>query len=384
MRLRPEAEISPAKLFRDVAWSVATGISLYHPIFGAYFLAIALLDALRLGEPNRIVRALSFEAGLSSVIGAGGRRRSARLSALADRLAGGGLEPRTMASLLLSKGITAFLQGRWKDCPDYCRQAEQLLRDHCVGDLGTRHGQDLPPLGAEPPGRIRHAGLRAAAGDPGLPRTGRAVCPDEHRQHPLADPLPHPGRPRGGLPRPAGGDGRMPAPRLLHPALQGALQPVADRPLPRPQPGGLGENIASLAMAGPVAAVAGAGPARFDPARRARCALAAAATAADRARLLRCCRGDVRRLRRQKAPWAAALAVLVEAGIASTTDQRCRAVGLLRDALQRLEAVQMQAFVAAARYCLGSLLGGEEGAAHLLQAGAWMKSQGIKNPAAWR
>ena len=139
VRLRPEADLSREKLFRaDVAWSVATGISLYHPIFGAYFLAIALLDALRLGEPNRIVRALSFEAALSSVIGSRGCRRSARLSAMAESLTSDATDALTTSSIILSKGITAFLQGRWKDCPEYCRQAEQLLRDHCVGAIWQR------------------------------------------------------------------------------------------------------------------------------------------------------------------------------------------------------------------------------------------------------
>jgi hypothetical protein len=113
---------------------------------------------------------------------------------------------------------------------------------------------------------------------------------------------------------------------------------------------------------------------------RARCAVAAAAMTPDKLRLLQCAGDDAHRLRQEKVPWATALAVLVEAGIASTRNEKSHAVRVLRDALERLEAVQMQAFAAAARYCLGNLLGGEEGNRHLRQAHAWMESQGIKNP----
>ncbi len=100
----------------------------------------------------------------------------------------------------------------------------------------------------------------------------------------------------------------------------------------------------------------------------------------DKARLLECAGADARRLKQEKVSWAIALAALVEAGIASTMNKRSLAVSILRDALERLEAVPMRAFAAAARYGLGSLVGGEEGDRHLLQACTWMESQGIKNP----
>jgi tetratricopeptide (TPR) repeat protein len=382
MRLRPEAEIPPAKLVRaDVAWSVATGISLYHPVFGAYFLAIALLDALRLGEPNRIVRALSFEAGLSSVMGAGGSRRSARLSALAESLASRGLEPRTMASILLSKGITAFLQGRWKDCPDFFRQADQLLRDHCVGAIWERDTARIFRLWA-----LNHLGEYATLVRD-LPQAIQD-CRERGELYALT----------------SIGSILTPVISLVQDDPEGASRDLQAIMAGCPGRGSFIQHYKALYSQLQIDLYRGHGREAWDKVTqawpwlvrslllrvqvqhvlmrhaRARCALAAAAMTPDPARLLRCCRDDVRRLRREKAPWAAALAVLVEAGIASTMNQKSRAVSLLRDALQRLEAVQMQAFVAAGRYCLGSLLGGEEGNRHLLQATAWMESQGIKNP----
>ena len=100
----------------------------------------------------------------------------------------------------------------------------------------------------------------------------------------------------------------------------------------------------------------------------------------ERNHLLQSAREDASRLKRLKVPWAMALARLVEAGIASTMHQKSQAVSILRDALERLEAVHMQSYAAAARYCLGSLLEGEEGQRHLFQARSWMESQGIRNP----
>ena len=382
VRLRPEADISPGQLVRaDVAWSVATGIALYHPIYGAYFLAIALLDALRLGEPNRIVRALSFEAGLSSVAGPGGARRSARLSAMAESLTNDGTDPQTMASIILSKGITAFLQGRWKDCPEYCRQAEQLLRDHCVGAIWQRDTARIFRLWA-----LNHLGEYATLAHE-LPQVIQD-CRERGELYALT----------------SIGSIVTPVISLVQDDPEGASRDLQAIMEGCPRRGFYIQHYKELYSQLQIDLYRGRGLEAWDKISqawpwlvrslllrvqvqhilvrhaRARCALAAAATSPDRARLLQCCRDDVRRLKRQKVPWAIALAVLVEAGIASTTNEKSRAVSILRDALERLEAVPMQSFAAAARYWLGSLLGGEEGDRHLLQARDWMESQGIKNP----
>jgi hypothetical protein len=382
VRPRPEADISREKLFRaDVAWSVATGISLYHPIFGAYFLAIALLDALRLGEPNRIVRALSFEAALSSVIGSRGCRRSARLSTLAESLTGDATDALTTSSIILSKGITAFLQGRWKDCPEYCRQAEQLLRDHCVGAIWQRdtarifrlwalnHMGEYAILTRELPQAIQDCRERGELY--ALTSIGSIVTPiislvqDDPEGASRALHAIMEGCPRRGL--------FIQHYKELYSQLQIDLYRGrgldAWTKISQAWPWLVGSLLLRVQVQHVLIRHA-----------RARCALAAAAMTPERDHLLQSAREDASRLKRLKVPWAMALARLVEAGIASTMQQKSQAVSILRDALERLEAVHMQSYAAAARYCLGGLLEGEEGQRHLLQARSWMESQGIRNP----
>jgi tetratricopeptide (TPR) repeat protein len=382
VRLRPEADISREKLFRaDVAWSVATGISLYHPIYGAYFLAIALLDALRLGEPNRIARALSFEAALSSVVSSSGSRRSARLSAMAESLTGGGTHPRTTASIILSKGITAFLQGRWKDCPDYCRQAEQLLRDHCVGAIWERDTARIFRLWA-----LNHLGEYATL----VHELPQAIqdCRERGELYALT----------------SIGSILTPIISLVQDDPEGASRDLQAIMEGCPRHGFFIQHYKELYSQLQIDIYRGRGLHAWNKISqawpwlvrslllrvqvqrilirhaRARCALAAADLTPDKARLLRYADDDARRLKQEKVPWAIALAVLVQAGVASTMNEKSRATTLLQDAIERLEAVEMRAFAAAARYCLGTLLGDQEGSRHSLQARAWMDSQGIKNP----
>jgi len=296
-------------------------------------------------------------------------------------MAGLPLEPQTMASILLSKGITAFLQGRWKDCPDYCRQAEQLLRDHCVGAIWERDTARIFRLWA-----LNHLGEYGTLAYE-LPQAVQD-CRERGELYALT----------------SIGSILTPIISLVQDDPEGASRDLQAIMEGCPRRGSFIQHYKALYSQLQIDLYRGRGREAWEKISqawpwlgrslllrvqvqhvlmrhaRARCALAAAATAPDRARLLRCCRDDVRRLRRQKAPWAVALAALVEAGIASTINEKGRAVSLLRDAMDRLEAAQMQAFVAAARYCLGSLLGGEEGDRQLLQATAWMESQGIKNP----
>jgi hypothetical protein len=113
---------------------------------------------------------------------------------------------------------------------------------------------------------------------------------------------------------------------------------------------------------------------------RARCALAAAAQAANPAPLLRAAEADARRLRREKLPWAAALSDLVRAGCAACSGDTGSVSASLNATVLRLDALDMQLYAAAARYRLGELLGGQEGRALVSEATLWMTGQGIRHP----
>ncbi len=112
-----------------------------------------------------------------------------------------------------------------------------------------------------------------------------------------------------------------------------------------------------------------------------RCAVAAAAVADNPRALLRAAEGYARRLDRQRAAWASAMALLIRAGAAAVRGDAAGAVARLTAAVAAYDAVDMGLYAASARRRLGGLLGGEEGRALIAQADAWMTGQGISNPA---
>jgi hypothetical protein len=114
---------------------------------------------------------------------------------------------------------------------------------------------------------------------------------------------------------------------------------------------------------------------------RARVALAVTATARNARPHLRAACHTIRLLRRERMPWGEALAQLLCAGVAASRADRIEAVRLLRQAVERLEAIDMHLHAAAARRRLGELLGGAEGRDLLARADAWMAGQQIVNPA---
>ena len=115
--------------------------------------------------------------------------------------------------------------------------------------------------------------------------------------------------------------------------------------------------------------------------RRAHCALAAAADAADPGPLLRSAGRDARRLEREGMAWSMALARPIRAGIAAACGDRATAVRLFADAVSDLEAVDMNLYAAGRRRRLGELLGGAEGQAQVERADSWMRQQTIRDPA---
>jgi hypothetical protein len=66
--------------------------------------------------------------------------------------------------------------------------------------------------------------------------------------------------------------------------------------------------------------------------------------------------------------------------VANATGDRPGAIAALRDVLAVATAAEMMLHVAAARYQLGSLLGGEAGLAMVAQADEEMASRGVRSP----
>lgn len=114
---------------------------------------------------------------------------------------------------------------------------------------------------------------------------------------------------------------------------------------------------------------------------RGRCAVASLeAEPALRPHRLAEIRRIARELENEKMGWSAPFAAILRAGAANAEGERQRAIDELKSAIERALAADMTGYATAARYQLGSLLGGAEGAALVANADAAMQAQGVRVP----
>jgi hypothetical protein len=346
-------------------------------IQGAYFQSRTLRLALDAGEPARLVRALSFEAGHESIGGTSSTRRTTRLLEAARQLACELGEPTALALVSLSEGVVAALAGEWQRGRSLCDLAEGVFRESCLGcwwEQGTAHRFALWPLlfmgelaevGRRLPGLIKEARERddlygetnlclvagtyllLAADQPARARKELAEVMARwsqqgfHVQHMnrLHDDVVidlYEGQPRQAWQRLQDNWGALQRSQLL------LIQQVRI----------------------------------FMTHLRSRAALALAAAKPNPA-LVRSALRDARTLWRERAPWARALSRLLEAGAAHR--QGAPAAALLRDAVERCEKTDMRLYAESARWQLGRL--SEPGSVSLTdQAEAWMRSQHVVRP----
>jgi tetratricopeptide (TPR) repeat protein len=116
---------------------------------------------------------------------------------------------------------------------------------------------------------------------------------------------------------------------------------------------------------------------------RGRAAVAAARRAPPaRARsLLRAAERDARAVAREGSPTAGPLATVIDAAVQHQRGDAEAAVRSLRQAAAGFEASSLALHAAVARRRLGELLGGDEGAALVAAADAWMRTEAIADPA---
>jgi serine/threonine protein kinase len=88
-----------------------------------------------------------------------------------------------------------------------------------------------------------------------------------------------------------------------------------------------------------------------------------------------------RKLAREKMPYASLAGSILTASVANATGDRPGAITALREVLASATAAEMMLHVAAARYQLGSLLGGETGKAMVAQAEEEMATRGVRSTA---
>jgi serine/threonine protein kinase len=381
-RRRDVHQVDAGELRRlEICRAAAVGLSMVDPLRGAYFQTRYLLLALRTGEPQHLVQALAMEGAHASVGGCFSRRRTNELLRAAETLAQQVAQPYPAAMVALAKGIADALEGRWESAWTLCDQAEGIFRTHCTGvmwELSTSHRFALWPLmflgevaemGRRLPALIKEArernDLYAVTNLSLVIRTFVRLADDEPERarrevRQVIDEWSQQG---------------------FHVQHMNRLFDEVQIDLYQGEGSAAWERVTSQWPA-----LARSYLLRVQQVRvfllhvRARAALAAAPIAADPGPLLHAAERDARLLRRERIPWAGALAQLVRAGVAMGRHDAGGAGQLLEDAAGRLDAAGLRLHAAAARRRLGDLVGGSEGRRLVEQADAWMKGQNIRRP----
>ena len=382
-RVREVRDVDPAVLTRlDVCWSAASGFGLVNYARGGFFYARHLLLALQTGEPRRVARALASEAGYISAAGTSSTRHTGRLLVAAESIPLPSDDIYSIAILEMNRGYVEYLSGRWKLAHEALDRTETLLRKLPSGatwELDTTQTFSLWSLiylGSIADLRRRHAELIRLAEN-----RGNLFAMMNLNTYILATIKTGDGEPEVARQELQAISGRW--------SQQGFHVQHHNEALARVNIE-LYEGNGRIALdfleekwpAYKKSLLLHVQQVRIDVIQlRARAALATAMNAVDPRPLLRSAERDAGRLERERAGWADALARLFRAAISQGRGDTVGARRRLQEAVTMLEGVNMRLFAQAARRRLGGLIGGEQGAAMVVEADSWMTNQGIRNPA---
>ncbi len=127
-------DLRPADLERlDVLYAASTSLGMIDHIRGADFQTRHLLGALKLGEQRRVCRALAIEVVFRSSEGKGDRARTQRLFegciAMAEQLE----DPYLRGVVELARGALAFFGMRFRPAAEAFTAADRIFTGECVG-----------------------------------------------------------------------------------------------------------------------------------------------------------------------------------------------------------------------------------------------------------
>ena len=382
-RERDETEISPVRLVKvDILSSIARGLALTDHIRGADFNARFLLAALRLGEPRRILSALTMEANFAATSGPESshiRRTLAACERIQHQL-NDALAEIYMES---ARSYVSFMGGQWGASLRSAETSFRLWSDHG----GTSWERCM--MNIQIHWSMFYLGELAE-----MTRRMPALLQDA--------------RDRGDLLSVSGmvlGLNNLMI--LNHDGPEQALREV-DELMARWSVQGyhlqhymaLLARVHVLLFTGDGAGACAALRADWRPLKRSlllklpsvlhevhhlrgRAALlhAAGTTGSQRAELHGQARKEIDQLVDSRLPWVHAVGMLLSAALAAQQGKDELAVERLRAAVDQLEAGEMKLYAAAARLRLGALLGGDEGAGFLSAGRDFMARQGVRDQA---
>jgi eukaryotic-like serine/threonine-protein kinase len=361
---------------------VAIGLTMIDTIRGADFQTRNLLLALRAGEPYRVARSMAWEATHAAMGGESSKKRSASLLAAADALVSRLDQPHALGMATMSRGVAAYFHGAWKEGRDVCDRAIEVFRNRCTGvtwELDTASAfafwslwflGELAEMTRRFPILVKEAherGDRLAEANYttfGGPFVWLAADDPEGGLQALANVM---------------GDWSK---QDFHVQHFTTLTASAQIELYRGNGAAAWQHIVDQWPAMASSALLHVESVRiFMIHLRARCALAAAASAADPEPLLKVVRRDARKLEREKPSWCRCMPLMLRAALAFREGNASQAAKLLGNAADAADSADMKLFGAAARRRQGLLLGGAEGQSLVAVADAFMASQRIQQPA---
>ncbi len=376
------SQLSPERLRQiDACWGAAGGFAVVDPLLGAALQGRHLELALAAGEPYRVSRALSLEAGYLYALAPGrrpfGSQVLARAREMAERLG----HPHALAMATGAAGIVAQHSGRWRESLELMDAADAIFRDGCPGTPWERAmcelfaAIDLFYLGDLR--ALATRGLRAVVeaderGDLFQADTVRvqglsiAELADDRPDDVDASLIAAIRRwPNGGYIRDCAGPLQLARVRLY--AQDGARARTASlEQAARAEAAGMLHNQHQRLESWHVRGAAALAAALDESQPRALLAEATRAAA---------------KIEKERMAWSAPLALLLRAGVAGVKAEAAPAIALLEQAIAQLDANQMALYAAAARRRLGQVRGGPDGAALVAEAEAWMAAHGVRNSA---
>jgi hypothetical protein len=381
---RAAAEIPPVKLLRiDTCWSVMSGMAMVDNIRSLDFQTRYLLLALDAGEPYRIALAYAAEAAFHATRGRPGRARAATLARLASTMSARVDNPHAIAFATLCSGLTAVLNGEWKQASLLLDRAFALLRDTCVGATWELNAAQSFLIGSFLyQGEFTEAARRlppvlATARDCGnLYLEAELRTRMKSLLHLVADEPDEADRQTREVMQRwwSGGFTRQHYNHVLGSAITALYR-------------GDGESAWRLVSENE-AAITRTLMTRVQLIRielsylRGRCALALAAdreATAARRRLLSVARREARQIARERMPWSDGFAHVLQAAVAYQEGRPSIAERCLADATDAFDRADMGLYSAGARRQLG-LLRGNRGQALVREAEAWMSRHTVRNP----
>jgi len=381
---RTQQELSPDLMMRiDVAWGVTIGLARIDYIRSAYFQSIQLALALKLGDPYRIARALSVEAGMASVRGGPAMRQAGALLDEADRHCRQIGHPHLLGMAKLCRATAYYFAGQFRPGVREAEEAEKIFREQCTGvtwEIDTSQIYSLYSL--EYLGNLRELATRI----PLLQRQAEDRGDLYHLIHFAARP---------NVVWLAQDDPDTAERYLASVAANRPREETFAKSFHFPQFVELfarsqldiyrGRGVESWTRVQDLRPDHARWMSRVQLVRiesrhlRARCGLAAAAETGDK-HILAEVQREADLIFAERMPWSLPLAESLRAGVYAVQGRVEQSRALFESAVRNFEKVEMSLFAAAAKRRLGEITGGDTGRALIDEADQWMSSQGVMRP----